>query len=101
MLPWLQKLSRVIADRGVTVVMQVLAGRHGGTASVIVLAAVHRGNHFFQTLDSISHVPLQALALTLVLNDEKKNQFSEFSFSCRKLMCKFKHRLCRISFLFD
>lgn len=50
-------------------VMQVFAGGHGVTASVVFQAAVNRGHHFLQTLDSITHVPWQALTLTLILEE--------------------------------
>lgn len=52
-------------------VMEVLAGGQGVAASVVLQAAVHGGQHLLQTLESVTHVPQQALALTLVL--EKTN----------------------------
>lgn len=47
--------------------MQVLAVGRGVAASVVFQAAVNGGHHLLQTLDSISQVPRQALAPTLVL----------------------------------
>ncbi len=55
--------------RCVTMVMQVLAGGHGVAVSVVFQAAVNRRHHLLQTLDSITHVSRQALALTLVLEE--------------------------------
>lgn len=48
-------------------VMQVLAGGNGVTASVVFQATVNGGHHLLQTLDSITHVPRQALTLTFIL----------------------------------
>lgn len=49
-------------------VMQVLAGGHRVTSAIVFQAAVNRGHYLFQTLDSITHVPRQALTLTLILD---------------------------------
>lgn len=50
-------------------VMQVLAGGHWVAASIVFQAAINRGHHFLQTLNSITQVPRQALALALVLEE--------------------------------
>lgn len=52
-----------------TVVMQVLADRHRVTASIVFQAAVNRGHHLLQTLDSITYIPRQALALPFILEE--------------------------------
>lgn len=49
--------------------MQVLAGGHGVTVSVVYQAAVNRGHHLLQALDSITHVPRQTFTVTLVLEE--------------------------------
>lgn len=51
-------------------VMQVPAGRHGVTASINLQTAVNRGHHLLQTLDSITHIPRQALTLAFILIEE-------------------------------
>lgn len=53
----------------VTMVMQVLARGHRVTASVVFQAAIYRGHHLLQTLDSITHVSRQTLTITLVLEE--------------------------------
>lgn len=53
----------------VTMVMQVLAGGHRVAASVVFQAAIYRGHHLLQTLDSITHVSRQTLTITLVLEE--------------------------------
>lgn len=50
-------------------VMQVLAGGHGVAATVVFQATVNRGHHLFQTLDSITHITRQALAVTIILEE--------------------------------
>lgn len=57
----------------VTMVMKVLAGGHNVAASIFFQATVIRGHHLLQTLDSITHVPRQALAFTFVL--DKTNEW--------------------------
>lgn len=42
--------------RRVTVVMEVFAGGDRVTASIVLQAAVYRGYHFFEALDSVTHV---------------------------------------------
>lgn len=54
----------------VFVVMQVLADRHRVTASVVFQAAVNRGHQLLQTLDSITYIPRQALALPFIWTSE-------------------------------
>ena len=47
--------------------MQVVAGGHRVAASVVLQAAVDRRLRLLQTLDPVTHVSRQALALSLVL----------------------------------
>lgn len=54
-------------------VMKVLAGGHKVAASIFFQATVNRGHHLLQTLDSITHVPWQALAFTFIL--DKTNEW--------------------------
>lgn len=49
-------------------VMKVLAGGHNMAASIFFQATVNRGHHLLQTLDSVTHVPRQALAFAFVLD---------------------------------
>lgn len=60
-------MENVLRCRCFTVVVQVFAGGHRGAASVGLQAAVDGGQQLLQTLDSVSHIPQQALALALVL----------------------------------
>lgn len=53
----------------VTMVMQVLAGGHRVAASIVFQAAIYRGHHLLQTLDSITNVPRQTFTITLVLEE--------------------------------
>lgn len=48
-------------------VMEVFAGGDRITTSIVLQAAVLRGDYFFEALDSVTHISRQALAVTLVL----------------------------------
>lgn len=50
-------------------VMKVLAGGNRVATSVVFQATINRGHHLLQTLDSVTHVPRQALAFTFVLEE--------------------------------
>lgn len=60
--------------------MEVLAGGHWVAASVLFQATVNRGHHLLQTLDSITHIPRQALTLTLVLGEPDEQLMVYFVF---------------------
>lgn len=49
--------------------MKVLADGNRVATSVVFQATINRGHHLLQTLDSITHVPRQALAFTFVLEE--------------------------------